>query len=49
MFDDLQQIFTDCLFTDAEIGQSKEPPKNAVLVEGITQNFGFHLKGWPAT
>lgn len=35
------EIIEDCLFKDGEIFNG-QPPKDAVLVKGIVQNFGFH-------
>lgn len=34
-------IIEDCLFKDEELVNG-QPPKDAVLVEGIVKNFGFH-------
>ncbi len=36
----VHKIMADCMFTDSEINSGL--PDNAVLVEGIINNFGFH-------
>jgi hypothetical protein len=42
----VNKIFMECLFMDEEIAQMRKEglaqPKDAVIVEGITQNFGLH-------
>src|SRR4030095_2083945 len=40
----VETIFVDCLFTKEEVALKgeKEPPENAVMVEGIMRTFGFH-------
>jgi hypothetical protein len=37
----VNETFKDCLYRDAEIPEDGTP-KDAVLVEGIVQKFGFH-------
>jgi hypothetical protein len=39
----LDVIFRDCLFTNDELVNGK-PPADAVLVEGVVSDFGFHRK-----
>ena len=38
------EVFLACLYKPEEIGGSKEPPKGAVIVEGIRGKHGFHPK-----
>lgn len=40
----LDVIFKDSLFRDDEINADNSPPEDAILVEGIVSNFGFHPK-----
>lgn len=39
--ENVERIFSDCLFRDNEISDGK-PPADAVLVEGIVSKYGFH-------
>jgi len=38
----VEVMFMNCLFKDGEI-KDNTPPADAVLIEGIVSNFGFHL------
>lgn len=38
---EVERVFKDCLFTDAEIPDGK-PPEGAVIVEAIMMAVGFH-------
>lgn len=42
MLENLNDIFMDCLFKEEELPQNGGTPEGAILVEGITQKFGFH-------
>ena len=37
----VQEIMQDCLYLDTEVIDGK-PPQDAVIVEGVIHNFGFH-------
>lgn len=37
----VHNLFLDCLFKDDEI-QGGQPPKDAVLIDGLTRKFGLH-------
>lgn len=39
---ELDGMFRNCLYLDDEIADPGKPPEGAVIVQGITANFGFH-------
>jgi len=38
----VREIFIDCLFNDDEVGTEDKLPPEAIIVDGLTYNFGFH-------
>jgi hypothetical protein len=40
--EEVRRILMECLYTEEETNGGQEVPKDAVLVEGIVNNFGFH-------
>jgi len=42
--EEVKKAFLSCLYKPEELGASKEPPKDAVIVEGIRGKYGFHPK-----
>jgi hypothetical protein len=38
----VREIFTDCLFKDDEINNEGKPIPEAIMVQGLINNFGFH-------
>ena len=40
--DRVEEIFVNCLYLDEELEDEASVPEDAVLVEGISMNVGFH-------
>lgn len=39
---ELRAVFMNCLYRDAELGDKRATPPDAIIVEGITAKFAFH-------
>jgi hypothetical protein len=39
---EVERVLRDSLFKSEEVGENGEPPKGAVVAEGITRTFVFH-------
>lgn len=42
--EEVNKAFLSCLYEPEEMGDSKEPPKDAVIVVGIRERYAFHPK-----